>query len=89
MVFGKAKQLYELKKKADEIKKVLEKEMVEIEEKGVRVKIRADQRVMLVEVDGEEDERLKKAVNRAIKEAQKVAAKKMRGRMDEFGIPGL
>jgi len=89
MILDRAKKLYGLKKKADEIKKVLEEEVIEISEGGVRIKMRADQKALYVEVDGEKDERIKKAINKAIKESQKVAAKKMRGRMGDFGIPGL
>lgn len=89
MVFNRARELYELKKKADEVKKILEEEVIEVWESGIRVKIRADQRIMSIEIDGEEDERIKKAINKAIKESQKIAAKKMRGRMGDFGLPGF
>lgn len=89
MVFNRARELYELKKKADEVKKILEEEVIEVWESGIKVKIRADQKVMSIEIAGEEDERLKKVINKAIKESQKIAAKKMRGRMGDFGLPGF
>lgn len=88
-MFGKVKRLYELKKKADSMKREMEAIHLEIEERGVRIKIRGDQHLEEVVVDGKKDDRLRDAVNRAIKESQKKVAKKMQGNLGDLGIPGL
>lgn len=80
------KKLLEMKRKADKAKKILEKEMVEIEEAGIRIKIRGDEQVMSVEIDGEENKALKKAINKAMKEVRKVQMKRMKGFMGDFGL---
>ena len=85
MVFDKAKML----KQAYDLKKILESIMVEVNEGGVKVKVRGDMKVLLVEVDGEVDERVKKAVNKGLKEAQKKVEKNARGKMGDLGFPGL
>lgn len=88
-MFGKIKKLYELKKKADSMKKEMEAIHLTVEERGIQVKIRGDQHIEEVTVDGKRDDRLKDAVNRAVKESQKKVAKKMQGNLGDLGIPGL
>ena len=73
-------------KKAREAKKLLESEVVEVTVDGVRVKVRADFKVLLVEVDGEKNDRLRKAFNKALKELVKVQVKKMKGMAGDFGF---
>lgn len=85
-MFDKAKKLYDLKKQADSMKKQMEQIIVEVEEKGVKIIIRGDQHVEEIFVDGEKNERLKKAVNKAIRESQKKVAKKMRGQLSDLGL---
>ena len=65
-------------------RKALQEEVVEASEDGVRIKIRGDYKVLLVEVDGESDERLKKALNKVLKELLKVQASKLKGMMGDF-----
>ncbi|MBU1104923.1 YbaB/EbfC family nucleoid-associated protein [Candidatus Parcubacteria bacterium] len=84
--FGNVKKLYEMKKKADEMKKQMEAIVVEVEEKGIKVVMQGDNHVQEVWVDGELDVRLKEAFNKAVKEAQKKVAHKMQGQMGDFGF---
>lgn len=62
---------------------------MEVEERGIKIKMRGDNHVEVVTVDGAEDKRLKEAVNKAVKEVQKKVAKKMQGQLGDLGIPGL
>jgi len=79
-MFDKLQQLKELKKMRDEamtIQKSLDAETVEVEKRGVKVKITLAQRVVSIESEGRDDADVVEAVNEAIKESQKEAAKKM------------
>lgn len=79
-MFDKLQQLKELKKMRDEamaIQKALDEETVEVEKHGVKVKITLAQRVVSIESNGKGDDDIVEAVNDAIKESQKQAARKM------------
>ena len=79
-MFDKLQQLKELKKMRDEamtIQRSLDAETVEVEKRGVKVKITLAQRVVSIESEGRDDADVVEAVNEAIKESQKEAAKKM------------
>lgn len=79
-MFDKLQQLKELKKMRDEamtIQKALDAETVEVEKSGVKIKITLAQRVVSIESGGKGDEDITEAVNEAIKESQKQAARKM------------
>lgn len=81
-MFDKAKQLYDLKRQADQLKKELEKEVIEVERNNVKVVISADMKVHSIDFDeGISSDDVVRAVNEAIEEIQKVAAKKMQGQM--------
>jgi DNA-binding protein YbaB len=81
-MFDKAKQLYDLKRQADQLKKELAAEVVEVERNKVKVVISADMKVHSIDYDEEvSNGDVVKAVNDAIEEIQKVAAKKMQGQM--------
>ena len=88
-LFDKAKNLYRLKRQADSLKKRMGDISVEIEERGVRLRMRGDQHVEEIFVDGEKSERLKEVFNKAVKESQKKVAKRMGGDFSDLGIPGL
>ena len=79
-VFGKAKQLNELRKMSSQAKK-LQKELADItetvEKDNILVKVSADQKVLYIKVDGEERKDIVEAVNQAFKDIQKKAAQKM------------
>ena len=79
-MFDKLQQLKELKKMRDEamsMQRSLDSETVEVEKRGVKVKITLAQRFVSVETNGKDDSDIIEALNDAIKESQKEAAKKM------------
>jgi len=79
-MFDKLQQLKELKKMRDDamaMQRTLDAETVEVEKRGVSVKITLAQRVVSVDVNGKSDDDVVEAMNEAIKESQKEAAKKM------------
>ncbi|OGD87289.1 hypothetical protein A2164_03960 [Candidatus Curtissbacteria bacterium RBG_13_35_7] len=79
-MFDKLQQLKELKKMRDEamtIQKALDEETVEVEKKGVKVKITLAQRFVEIETNGKDGDDIKEACNDAVKESQKQAARKM------------
>jgi len=84
--FGNVKKLYELKKKADEMKKQMEQIIVTTEDKGIKIVMQGDNHIQEVWVDGELDVRLKETFNKAIKETQKKVAQKMQGQLGDFGL---
>lgn len=86
---GKMKDLYALKKQADQMKKEMEKILVQVFEGNYEISMKGDQTIDYVKENGEERNDLKSLFNNAVKESQKKVAKKMRGRMGDLGIPGL
>lgn len=92
LMFDKLQQLKELKKMRDEamtMQRALDAETVEIEKHGVRVRITLAQRVVSIESNGKSDEDIAEAMNEAIKESQKQAAKKMQGMVGLEGLKGM
>lgn len=71
------------------MQRALDAETVEVEKHGVRVVITYAQRVVSIESNGKEDGDIAEAVNEAIKESQKQAAKKMQGMMGFEGLKGM
>jgi len=86
---GKMKDLYALKKQADQMKKEMEKILVQVFVGNYEISMKGDQTIEYVKENGEERTDLKNLFNNAVKESQKKVAKKMRGRLGELGIPGL
>jgi DNA-binding protein YbaB len=81
-MFDKAKQLYDLKRQADQLKKELAEEVIEVERNKVKVVVSADMKIHSINFDdGTSSNDIVKAVNEALEEIQKVAAKKMQGQM--------
>ncbi len=79
-MFGKVKQgkeLLELRSQAKKLQGELSQITETTEEKGVKVKVSADQKVIYIEKDGERQEEIERAVNEAFKKVQKKAAQKM------------
>lgn len=60
-------------------KKALQEEVVEVEEDGIKVRVRCDYKVLLVEVDGEKDESLKKVFEKVFKQLLKAQAAQLKG----------
>ncbi|MBU1088736.1 hypothetical protein KKC08_05590 [Patescibacteria group bacterium] len=79
-MFGKAKMMA----KALRLKKAVEKEIVELEENGIVVKISGDQKIKFLSVNGVENAILVDVINRAMKKSQKQVARKMQ-EMGGFG----
>ena len=91
-MFDKLQQLKELKKMRDEamsIQRALDQEVVEVEKRGVKVKVTLAQRFVSIEAGGHDDEDIKEAVNEAVKESQKQAARKMQQMGGLEGLKGM
>lgn len=91
-MFDKLQQLKELKKMRDEamqIQRTLDSEVVDVEKHGVRVKVTLAQRFVTIETNGKSDSDIAEAVNEAVKESQKQAAKKMQGMVGIEGLKGM
>ncbi|MFC1711294.1 YbaB/EbfC family nucleoid-associated protein [Patescibacteria group bacterium] len=79
-MFDKFKQLGELKKMRDQavkIQKELAAEQMTVDEKNIKVTISGDQKIKYLEIDGEVQDRAVDVINKAVKESQKKAAKKL------------
>ena len=73
-------QLSELKKMRDQamqIQRELQAEEVSVSKHGVDIVITGDQNIKSLNTNGKGDDDIKDAINEAIKESQKVAAKKL------------
>lgn len=96
-MFDKMKQIMEMKKQADKIKRELDSTSVECDViKGIKVVINGSQDVRSIEIEDEFfsaqsrqslEKDLQKAVNAAIKQSQQLAAQKMKEVMP--GLPGM
>ncbi|MBF0483176.1 MAG: YbaB/EbfC family nucleoid-associated protein [Candidatus Omnitrophica bacterium] len=96
-MFGKMKELMEMKNQADKIKRELEATDVECEEvRGIKITMNGAQAIKAIDIDpmmlGEKNkEKLQKdlmrSFNGAVKKSQTVAATKMRALMP--GLPGF
>ncbi|MCX5791008.1 MAG: YbaB/EbfC family nucleoid-associated protein [Elusimicrobia bacterium] len=93
-MLDKMKQLWEMKRKMDEIKKELDTLVLASEDNLVKVEITGSQEIKSVAIKGELagadkaklEASLTETVNRAVRESQKAAAQKMSAL---GGIPGL
>lgn len=81
------KELIKMRQQAKEMEKMLAEVKETVEKGNVRVKVAANQKIEYIEIDGERNEDLEKAINEAFKNVQKKAAQKM---MEEGGgLAGL
>ena len=83
-MFGKLKDMNEMRKQAVQIQSQLADEEVEAENHGVKIKMNGNQEVLSVEInpdlDKEDQEKyLREAFNEAVKKVQRVMAQKMMG----------
>ena len=79
-MFDKLQQLKELKKMRDEamnMQRALDSEVIDVEKKGVHIKLTLAQRFISIETNDRSQDDIVEAVNEAVKESQKAAAKKM------------
>lgn len=91
-MFDKLQQLKDLKKMRDEamaIQKALDSETIDVEKSGVRIKLTLAQRFISIESNGKDDSNVVEAVNEAVKESQKQAARKMQGMVGMDGLKGM
>jgi len=80
MAFDKLKQLGELnklRKQAKELQKELEQITEKVEERGIEVKVTGDQKIVYLKVEDQERNDIAEAINKAMKNVQKKAARKM------------
>lgn len=85
-MLDKLKQMYELKRKADQLKKELEAEVLDVEAGEAKIRINGAQKIIKLEYPADiNPDKLKDAINKAMDEAQKVAAKRMQGMMGGMG----
>ena len=85
--FKQAQNLMKMRSQAMSLKKKLEEITHSEEEDGVKVVVNGAQEVVRIEVDGQERRDIVELINKAYKEIQKEAAKKM---MEEGGgLSGL
>src|SRR5476651_429746 len=97
-MFDKVKELMELKKKADQLKKELEAVIIEVNDvRPIKVKINGAQIIQSIEIDESllspaQKNRIQmdllRSINTAVKKSQQAAANKMKN-MPGFNIPGL
>ena len=76
-MLGKLGDLKKLRDQAVQMQKQLQQEEITVEEGDVRVVISGDQQIREFTVSGVTSEEAIKTLNKAIKESQKVAAKKL------------
>lgn len=79
-MFDKLKQgreLLKLRSQAKKLQEELEQIRHEEEEDGVKVTVNGTQNLISLEIEGEDKERVVRVINKAMKEVQKKAAKKM------------
>ncbi|MEK7060878.1 MAG: YbaB/EbfC family nucleoid-associated protein [Patescibacteria group bacterium] len=69
--------LNSMRKQAMQIQQALAQEEFEVIEGNVRIVISGNQEVRVIEVDGVENDSLKRAINDAIKKSQQAAALKL------------
>ena len=85
--FQKIGQINEMRKKAMEIQRELQAELLTVEKNGVTVEITGDQKIQKLSSNGRSDDDIKEAVNEAVKKSQEVAARKLS--QMEGGLGGL
>ncbi len=69
--------LQKLQQQAQQMQAALQLEEVVVERNGIKVKVRGDQIVQEIEVDGVIENRIADVINEAIKKTQELAAKKL------------
>ena len=96
-MFDQMKKLMEMKRQADQIKRKLENERIEISDSGIRIMIDGAQKFKSIEVDSSLisidnkknlEASILKSINQAISQSQVVAAGKMK-ELVGLDIPGL
>lgn len=63
---------------AYKLKQAIETEVIEVEEKGIKITISGDLKIKKISIDNTENDILKEAINNAIRKAQEIQVLKMR-----------
>lgn len=66
-----------LQQQAQQMQSALQQEEVSVNRNGVGIKMRGDQQILEVSVDGIVENRIAEAFNEAVKKTQELAAKKL------------
>lgn len=66
-----------MRQQASKMQAALQKEEVAVEKDGIKVIVRGDQQITLVEVDGKNEERIARVINEAVRKTQELAARKL------------
>ena len=88
-MFDKLKNANKLRKAQSEIEKKMEQIQATTEKSGVRVVVNANNKIISIDVEGDEDKLLKDLINDALKDAKKKAEKQLRGQLAELGLGDL
>ncbi len=75
--FDIAKNFKKLQEQSQKLQQLLQQEEVVVEKNGVVVKMRGDQQLLEVTVDGVYEPRIAEAINEAVKKTQELAARKL------------
>lgn len=67
----------QLQQQAQKMQTALQQEEVNVDKMGVTVKMRGDQQILEIAVDGIVENRIAEAINEAVKKTQELAAKKL------------
>ena len=78
-----------MRDEAMQIQRTLDSETIDVEKNGVRIKLTLAQRFITIEVNGRGENDIVEAVNEAVKESQKQAARKMQGMVGMDGLKGM
>lgn len=69
--------IQKLQQQAKQMQAALQQEEITVEKNGVVVKVRGDQKIQQIEIDGVLENRVVEAINEAIKKTQEIAARKL------------
>lgn len=69
--------LNQMRKQAMEMQRQLAEERIIVDENGVKVVMSGEQRILELSIEGASDNTVKDKINKALKESQEVAAKKL------------
>ena len=83
--FGQLGELKKMRDQAMQIQRQLAAEEVVVDKGGVHIVITGDQKIKSIETNNQSDDRVRDAVNEAIKKSQEVAAKKLQGMTGGLG----
>ena len=78
-----------LVQEAMKLQKIIQNERVTVIRNDVEIEMSGDQKVISIKTNGQSDDRIKDAINEAIKKSQEAAAKKIQQMGGMGGLGGL